>query len=336
MSVLYFIAHYLLLIIALLVWFFLILSTEWLYTAAAHALLRKRWKNTYRKIFKLFRQNYSLLEQGYRKTIIFSLSMAFALLCVIFACLPSGVAIPIIENGGDLLQLLFMIMLSLGCVIVALEALNFPDKRVVFKKLIISVTRLYLPFIACFISIASYLETIGIAGDCFSLSLLVEATPYHSMSYIGLTGLCLFGFIIFSQIYSEDKAPGEDCMFISMSDMPEFSGKTRFILQLWSLCMPYLVILLVAEIIFPWKYFGNFTRGPLVALLITFAGFLVFWVGIIFLRIVVASICWSIMHMVKAYTSTKVYGFILPLLTLLAMGLVFYDSIKVAAEMIAY
>lgn len=336
MAAIYFIAHYLLLAAAVLVWIFLILSTEWVYTVVAHALLRKRWKNTYRRIFRLFGQNYSLLEQGYRKTIIFSLSLAFALICVIFASLPSGVAIPIIENGGDLLQLLFVIMMSVGCVIVALEALNFPDKKLVFKKLIISVARLYLPFIACFISIASYLETIGVAGDTFSLALLIEATPYHSMTRIGLAGLCLFGFIIFSQVYSEEKAPGEDCMFISMSDMPEFSGKTRFILQLWSLCIPYLVILLTAQIFFPWKYFGNYGQGPLVALLATFAGFIVFWIGIIFLRIVVSSICWSIMHLVKTYTSTKVYAFILPILTLIAMALVFYDSINVAAEMIAY
>ena len=336
MSVLYLIVRYILLLAALAVWICLIVLTEGVYTSVMRMLLKKRDRNKYHKFIDFFRQDYGLSGQGYRKTVLFALSISFALLCSVFACIPSGAAVPVIENGGDLLQMLFSIIMSVGFVFVALEALNFSDKKYVFKKLLISVARLYIPLAACIVSIASYLETIGIAGDTFSLSLLISATPYNSMSKYGIAGLLLFGFIIFSQIYSEDKEPGEDCMLISVNDMPEFTGKTRFVLQLWSLFIPYLVILLKEQIFFPWKLFVRIDKGPLTALLMTLAAFGVFWAVLVLLRIVVVSLCWSVMHFIKTHVSKKVYFFILPLLVLIAMGLVFYDSIIIAAEMIAY
>jgi len=336
MAFLNFTGNYILLLVTVAIWLLLILATEWIYTLVMHALLRKRWKNSYRKIFRLYGESYSLSGQGYRKTVIFCISMAFALLFVIFASLPAGAAVPIINNGGDLLQLLYCIALSSGFVFVALFALNFNDKKQVFKKLIVSLVRLFIPFTACFMSIAAYLGAIGVAGDTYSIALLMEATPYNSMTKVGIAGLALFGFIIFSQIYSEERLQGEDCMLISMYDMPEFSGKIRFILQLWSLCIPYIVILLTEEIFFPWKYFARPTQGPIYDLLFSIGGFLLFWIVMIFLRIVVVGLCGALMQFLKKRISSRLYFFILPLLTLIAMGLVFYDTIKVAAEMYMY
>jgi len=336
MGFIHLIGNYILLFISFAIWLMVILATEWFYTLVMHALLKKRWKNSYRKIFRLYGESYSLVGQGYRKTILFCLSMAFALLYVIFASLPAGAAIPVLDNGGDLLQILCTIALSTGFVFIAIDALNFNDKKIVFKKLLISVARLFIPFAACFISIACYLAAIGVSGDSFSLSLLMEATPYNSMTWVGKAGLALFGFIIFSQVYSEEKAQGEDCMLISMYDMPEFSGKTRFVLQLWSLCIPYIVILLTEEIFFPWKYYDRPAQGPMLDLLYSIGGFLTFWAIMIFLRIVVVGVCGALMQFLKKRLSAKVYFFLLPLLTLIAMGLVFYDTIKVAAEMYTY
>ena len=336
MGAIFLIIRYLFLLVVIAVWLGLILATEWVYTYAAHKLLKRRWKNTYGKIFKFFGQSYGLPEQGYRKTVIFALSASFALFCTVFACVPIGLGVPVLENGGDLLQMLFAITLSVGFGCIAIEALNFSDKGNVLKKLVLSAARLYLPFAACIISIASYLETIGVAGDSFSLLRLTECTPYYAMSKTGIAGLILFGFIIYSQVYSEDRSPGEDCMLISVNDMPEFTGKTRFVMQLWSLCLPYFIILLTEEIFFPWTYFVQTEKGPLVALIITLAGVFLFWAAAVLIRIFVVTLCWGIMHFVKTHVSSKVYFVILPLLTLIAMGLVFYDSIKVAAEMIAY
>lgn len=336
MSILYMFLRYPLLMVTILIWLGLIMLTEHCYTILVHVLLKKRKENMYRKIYKFYFANYSLPEQGYRKTVIFTLALAFALFCSIFACVPFGIGVPIIENGGDLLQMLFAIILSVGCVFISLEALNFSDKKNVFKKLIVTVARLYIPFAACIISIASYLKTIGVAGDSFSLALLTETTPYYAMHTTGIAGLILFGFIIFSQVYSEDKAPGEDCMLISVNDMPDFSGKTRFILQLWSLCIPYFVILLIEEIFFPWKFFVQTQRGPLIAMLISLAGVVLFWAGAVVIRILIVGPCWWLMHIIKTHVPAKVYFLILPLLTFIAMWLVFYDSINVAAEMIAY
>lgn len=330
------IGNYILLFITVAIWLMLILATEWIYTLVMHAILKKRWKNSYRKIFRLYSESYSLVGQSYRKTVLFCLSMAFALLYVIFASLPGGAAVSVLNNGGDLLQIIYTIALSTGFIFITIDALNFSDKKIVFKKLLISMARLFLPLIACFISIACYLEAIGVSGDTFSIALITEATPYNSMTRVGIAGLVLFGFIIFSQVYSEEKAQGEDCMLISMYDMPEFSGKTRFILQLWSLCIPYIVILLTEEIFFPWKYFDRPTQGPVFDLLVSVGGFLAFWLVMIYLRIFVVGLCGGLMQFLKKRLSAKIYFFILPLLTLIAMGLVFYDTIKVAAEMYTF
>jgi hypothetical protein len=259
---------------------------------------------------------------------------AFALLFPIYANIPVGTGVPMIDNGGDLIQIMSCVLLSSVFAIVAVGSLGTENCRHVVSWLMKDTIVLFLPLIICFASMASYFESVGVAGDPFSLSLFATAVPLNTMGIPGITGAVIFIFVIFSQLQHNDMESG--CILLDDGELPDYRGVQRVFLQLWGLAMPYVIILLTAHIFFPWSFFSDDAHGAVKSFAYNFLGFIVFWLMIVFLRVVVVTFCWKLMAFIEKHLPCRLKLWILPVLIIIAMSLIYYDSIKVSAELMAF
>jgi len=275
-----------------------------------------------------------LPESSCKIAALFCPVAAFALLFPIYASIPVGTGVPIIDNGGDLIQIMSCVLLSSAFAIISVSSLGTNSGKMVAAWLMKDTMALFLPLMACFASMASYFVSVGVTGDTFSLNPFTLAVPFNSMDAPGIIGVVVFIFVIFSQLQHNDIETG--CILLDDGELPDYRGLQRVFLQFWGLAMPYIIILLTAHIFFPWSFFSNSGHGTVESFIFGLLGFISFWLMIVFLRVVVVTLCWKIMAVVQKYLPDKMTPWILPALTITAMLLIYYDSIKVSAELIAF
>lgn len=180
---------------------------------------------------------------------------ALAALIPIAASIPFFSFLPIMDNGGDLIQILQFAVLSETLAIMSILSLGTAAAQNTADRMVRELVKLIVPMLAAFISIAFYYSANGIQGDPFSLNVFTMALHMSPSAPFSLAGTLIFIFVIFSQIPHSNVGFG--CSLLENCELPDFNGIPRSILQLWSIFRAFLVVALVTHIFFP----GSISKG---------------------------------------------------------------------------
>lgn len=257
--------------------------------------------------------------------------LAFAALIPICASIPFFSFVSILDNGGDMMQILQFAMLSETFALVSVFSLGTSGADRTAHRMVKELIRLMLPLMACFSSIAYYLAIIGVDGDTFSLNAftlslhLVPSAPY------ALAGMSLFVFVIFSQIPHSNSGFG--CSVFERGELPEYRGCPRGILQLWSVFRAFLVVALVTHIFFPWSFFKGLNAGFSISWWAQTINFFAFWAAVIFVRVFGVTLSWKAMDALEKLLPCEVQPIYLRLVLILtAMAMIMYEGIRISLE----
>lgn len=287
-----------------------------------------------RRIFAPFSAKILLPHTSSPWLAIYMPGLALAALMPVCASIPFCTLIPVLDNGGDILQIMQFALLSETLAIVAVFSLGTAGGDTTGHRMINETMALMLPFAACFASLASYFASIGITGDTFSLNSFTLFIHISSIGTCGHIAIAMFVFAIFSRISHSDT--DFSCSLLEDGELPEYQGCPRGVLQLWSIFRSLLIIAVVTHVFFPWKFFNGLNSGFSVSWWAQSVTFFAFWLTVILVRAFLVSLCWRITATIESALPKKAAFLFIPALTLIAVLLVVYETIKVSMEAAAF
>lgn len=288
-----------------------------------------------RNIFRSMTIPISLPEASVARLSIYLPSFALASLIPIAASIPFFSFIPILDNGGDLVQILQFAIFSETLAILSIFSLGTSAAQKTAERMIGELVKLIFPMTAAFISIAFYYSASGVQGDPFSLNVFTMALHMSPSTPFSLAGTLIFIFAIFSQIPHSDAGFG--CSLLENCELPDFNGAPRSMLQLWSIFRAFLVVALVTHIFFPWTYFKGLNAGFSISWWAQSVNFVAFWTTVMLVRIFGVTLCWKIMDVfVKIVRIKNSRAWVCIILTTVATLLVVYEGIKISMEVAAF
>lgn len=288
-----------------------------------------------RDIFKSMTMPISLPEASVIRLSIYLPCFALAALIPIAASIPFFSFLPIMDNGGDLIQILQFAALSETLAILAIFSLGTTDAQITADRMIRELVKLIVPMMAAFISIAFYYSANGIQGDPFSLNVFTTALHMTPSAPFSLAGTLIFIFVIFSQIPHSNAGFG--CSLLENCELPDFNGAPRSMLQLWSIFRAFLVVALVTHIFFPWTYFKGLNAGFSISWWAQSVNFAAFWTTVLLMRVFGVTLCWKVMELLEKKIRIKNSGvWLCIILTTAATLLVVYEGIKISMEVAAF
>lgn len=260
---------------------------------------------------------------------------ALAALIPIAASIPFFSFLPIMDNGGDLIQILQFAVLSETLAIMSILSLGTAAAQNTADRMVRELVKLIVPMMAAFISIAFYYSANGIQGDPFSLNVFTMALHMSPSAPFSLAGTLIFIFVIFSQIPHSNVGFG--CSLLENCELPDFNGIPRSILQLWSIFRAFLVVALVTHIFFPWVYFKGLNAGFSISWWAQSVNFAAFWTTVLLMRVFGVTLCWKIMDILEKIVRIKnSRAWLCIILTTVATLLVVYEGIKISMEVAAF
>jgi hypothetical protein len=288
-----------------------------------------------RDIFRSMTVPISIPEASMIRFSIYLPCFALAALIPIAASIPFFSFLPIMDNGGDLIQILQFAALSETLAILAIFSLGTIDARITAERMVREFVKLIVPMIAAFISIAFYYSANGIQGDPFSLNVFTMALHMSSSAPFSHAGTLIFIFVIFSQIPHSDAGFG--CSLLENCEIPDFNGAPRSMLQLWSIFRAFLVVALITHIFFPWGYFKGLNAGFSISWWAQAVNFAAFWSTVLVMRLFGVTLCWKVMALLEKMVKIKnSRAWLCIILTTAATLLVVYEGIKISMEVAAF
>ena len=288
-----------------------------------------------REIFRSMTIPISLPEASVVRLSIYMPCFALAALIPIAASIPFFSFLPVMDNGGDLVQILQFAALSETLAILAVFSLGTTDAQITAERMTRELVRLIVPMMAAFISIAFYYSASGIEGDPFSLNVFTMALQMSPSAPFSFAGTLIFIFVIFSQIPHSDAGFG--CSLLENCELPDFNGAPRSMLQLWSIFRAFLVVALVTHIFFPWAYFKGLNAGFSISWWAQSVNFAAFWTTVLLIRVFGVTLCWKVMDILeKMFMIKNSRAWLCIILTTAATLLVVYEGIKISMEVAAF
>ncbi len=260
--------------------------------------------------------------------------LALAAVIPICASVPLSSLVPILDNGGDMVQILLFAVLSEVFATVAVYSLGTSCALITARRMTKEMIMIMLPLMACFSSIAAFFAVLGIQGDTFGLNAFTLSMHIESLHWYGFIGIAIFIFVIYSQIPHSNAGLG--CVVFEAGELPEYQGCPRVILQLWSVFRAFIVVAVVTHIFFPWGYFKGLNAGFSISWWAQLINFFAFWVVVILVRVFIVTLCWKGMEALeRAFPRVPDFMLILTL-TMTAAMLVIYEGIKLSMELSAF
>lgn len=288
-----------------------------------------------RDIFRSMTVSVSIPEASIVRLSIYLPCFALAALAPIAASIPFFSFLPILDNGGDLIQILQFAVLSETLAILAIYSLGTADAQITAERMVRELVRLIVPMMAAFISIAFYYSANGVQGDPFSLNVFTVALHMSPSAPFSFAGTLIFIFVIFSQIPHSNAGFG--CSLLENCELPDFNGAPRSMLQLWSIFRAFLVVALVTHIFFPWGYFKGLNAGFSISWWAQAVNFMAFWTTVLLIRVFGVTLCWKVMELLEKMLRIKnSRAWLCVILTTAATLLVVYEGIKISMEVAAF
>lgn len=314
------------------------IMTEKLYLRLAFSVLKKRREGSgapiVRSLRALFRLEIGLPGSAAVNIALYCPSLAIASLMTVCASLPFCTFIPIIDNGSDLIQLVHFMLLSEVFALISLYSLGTDTGNEIARGEMRNMLRLLAPLMACCASLASFFTKNGLDSDPFSLNSFSIAGDFASMSGWGIGGILLFVFVILSQIPHRSIAAGSG--LFRQGESPEFEGAPRGMLQIWSTFRAFIVISLVTYILFPADLITTLSEGLGISWRGQALNFIVFWLAVVSARLFLVPVCWIAVEFIESKIPKPVRGSLVPILTVIAMTLLWYEGILLSQEAAAF
>ena len=288
-----------------------------------------------RDIFRSMTIPISLPETSEIRVSIYLPAFALAALFPISASIPFFSFVPIMDNGGDLIQVLQFATLSETLAILSIFSLGTPAAEITANRMIKELVRLLIPMMAAFVSIAFYYSANGVSGDSFSLNVFTMALHMNFAAPFSLAGTLIFIFVIFSQIPHSNAGFG--CSLLENCELPDYNGAPRSMLQLWSIFRAFLVVALVTHMFYPWVYFKGLNAGFSISWWAQSLNFAAFWATVLIIRVFGVTLCWKMMDMLEKLIKIKnSRTWLCIILTTIATLLVVYEGIRISMETAAF
>lgn len=288
-----------------------------------------------RDIFKSMTIPITLPETSVIGVSVYLPALALAALFPISASIPFFSFIPIMDNGGDLIQILQFAALSETLAILSIFSLGTAAAETTANRMIRELVKLMVPMIAAFVSIAFYYSANGVGGDPFSLNVFTMALHMNFDAPYSLTGTLIFIFVIFSQIPHSNAGFG--CSLLENCELPDFNGAPRSMLQLWSIFRAFLVVALVTHMFYPWVYFKSLNAGFSISWWAQSVNFAAFWATVLIIRVFGVTLCWKVMDMLEKLIKIKnSRAWLCIIFTTIATLLVVYEGIRISMETAAF
>lgn len=288
-----------------------------------------------RDIFKSMTITISLPETSVIRMSVYLPALALAALFPISASIPFFSFVPIMDNGGDLLQILQFAALSETLAILSIFSLGTPAAEITVNRMINELVKLMVPLMSAFVSIAFYYSANGVVGDPFSLNVFTTALHMNFAAPFSLAGTLIFIFVIFSQIPHSNAGFG--CSLLENCELPDFNGAPRSMLQLWSIFRAFLVVALVTHMFYPWVYFKGLNAGFSISWWAQSVNFAAFWTTVLLIRVFGVTLCWKVMDILEKSIKIKnSREWLCIVLTTIATLLVVYEGIRISIETAAF
>lgn len=226
--------------------------------------------------------------------------------------------------GGDVLQILYFMILSEVCAITALYALGTKQAFHSATKLSRESAKLFCALTAAFVSFAVYFTSLGVQGNIFGLDVFSLSLQLKSMRILGHVSSVVFVFLALSySSYWEELGAGD---FFSELPASEYNGPQRAMLLIWTSFKAFLTAMLVTHIFFPWFLFRDADGSQAGTFWLQALGFVLFWLTAIAVRAFGVMFCRKLRTMLEKKMSASGAAFLLLMLAGAAMGILYYES----------
>ena len=258
-------------------------------------------------------------------------AFAFAALLPICASIPFCTVVPVLDNGGDLVQIFQFALLSDILAVVSLHSLGTASGREAARARFRDSACMMIVVMSCFASLSWYLEATGVSGDTFSLNTLSLVLRDASVNAGVVAGIILFIFLILGMC-------GGETGFQRDGELAEYRGAQRAILSLWSVFRTFIIVALVTHIFFPWALFQpSGASAQSISWYMQALNFIMFWIAVIAVRVLLVPLCGRVLGFAHDRLFAPRYAWLLlPCLTLFAISLVMYAAVSIAAEVASF
>ncbi len=277
-----------------------------------------------------FREPASLPGCAAAKVVIYAPALAAASLVTLCASLPFCTFIPIIDNGADIIQMAQLLLLSEAFAVAALCSLGTKEGCDFAAAEAKAALKLLVPLAASAASLSFFFTQNGVDRDPFSLNSFSVVGRFSAMSPFGIFGSLLFAFIILSQI--PHRGTAESSELFEASEMPDFKGAPRALLQLWSIARSFIIISVVVFVFFPHNIIENIGESVGIAWYRQALSFAAFWLAVVLARLFIVPLCQFAMNFIERRTSEKYAEAAMPLLLAASMALLWYEGLLLSQE----
>jgi len=236
----------------------------------------------------------------------------------------------LIDNGGDVLQILFFMILSEIFVVAAVCAQGTERAFRSAFRLFCEFIRLIFVLVAAFTSLAVYFSALGVQSNPYGLSTYSGLKNLQLISMPGLAAVAVFICLALCHMSASEESRTGD-VFAGLPKS-EYNGIPRALLQIWLTGMSFLESVLITQLFFPWFVISEaaFIQAyPFLARILTLA---LFWLTVIIIRTFGIRICGRTRTFLEAKSSPAAVAFLMLLLACAAMGIIWYEAYKAAAE----
>ena len=293
-----------------------------------------RAQSLMKRLAASYRRKIILPESAKMPLSLYGPALSFAALMPVCAAIPFCTLIPIMENGADVLQILQFYMLSEVIAISTVYSLGTKEAGLAANKCIKESFLVLVPLVSFIISTAAFFEAGGGSGDAFSLNAFSLSQKFADLGAGGLTGVIIFIFLIFTQIPHRDVIDGT--LPFDEGEMPAYQGCPRTMLQLRGIFRSFIVIVLVVNMFFPLGDFALLSGGSYLSWNAQIINFLVFWLVVIFARVVLVNLSWLLFDAIERRLPSSVSAFFVPAASLAAAALILHEVYIISSEIAAF
>ena len=301
-----------------------------MFAVAMHKSVHEIGVPTVRNFRGVFRLEVGLPESAAITIALYAPALAFAAIAVACASLPFCSFIPMVDNGADVLQVIQTFLLSEVFAVAALYALGTDYGNRAAREEMRSAVELYVPFMAFCASSATFLIKNGLDTDPFSLYSFSSAVSFKSISWFGSAGILLFVFLVLSRIPHKRISTG--CAIFIGGEAPGFVGAPRGMLQTWAIFRSFIIIAIITYSLFPADYLGSISDSLAISWRGQALNFFVFWAAAAAMRLFAVPICWIAYGFAERTLPVRLRPLLLPLLVVIAMALIWFETIILSQE----
>lgn len=237
---------------------------------------------------------------------------------------------PLIDNGGDILQILHFVILSEFFALTAIYALGTEYAFRCAGRLAGEFVKLLVTLTASFASFALYFSALGAQGGLFSLNIYSLSLHLKSLNIPGYFAVAAFVFLSLSHsAHCEECAAGDIFTELPQS---EYNGPPRALLQVWAAFKAFLTATLITHILFPWFVFKESDLFAMNSFLTELFPFTLFWVTVIIVRTFGVMLCHSVRRFIEKKLGVALAAVFMLILLAAAMGIIYHEAYLIALE----